>query len=162
MFCSFCGAEVLDGDKFCRNCGAAIDEEGSASGDATNPFALGSQTRSVFDVVASRYGTEVQNASEIALTKLDVLSYLDKIPVITHYLVDGKQVDRFPFPTALAAAEPVIEYLDGWGSDITGIRKWEDLPEAAREYVTYIEKAVGCPITYVSVGAERDSIIIRK
>ena len=115
-----------------------------------------------FDVVASRYGTEVQNASEIALTKLDVLSYLDKIPVITHYLVDGKQVDRFPFPTALAAAEPVIEYLDGWGSDITGVRKWEDLPEAAREYVTYIEKAVGCPITYVSVGAERDSIIIRK
>ncbi len=114
------------------------------------------------DIVATRYGVEVQAATELALTKLDVLSYLDKIPVCTHYLLKGEQTDRFPFPTALKDAKPVIEYFDGWKCDISGVRRWEDLPKEAQEYVTYLEKAVGCPITYVSVGPERDSIIIRK
>lgn len=114
------------------------------------------------DIVATRYGVEVQAATELALTKLDVLSYLDKIPVCTHYLLDGAQTDRFPFPTALKDAKPVIEYFDGWKCDISGVRRWEDLPKEAQEYVTYLEKAVDCPITYVSVGPERDSIIIRK
>ena len=113
------------------------------------------------DIVATRYGVEVQAATAIALTKLDVLSYMDKIPVCTHYLLDGKQVDRFPFPTALSYAEPVIEYFDGWKCDISGVRNWDDLPKAARDYVSYIEEQIGCPIKYVSVGAERDSIIIR-
>ncbi|MBQ7247058.1 MAG: adenylosuccinate synthase [Lachnospiraceae bacterium] len=114
------------------------------------------------DIVATRYGVEVQAATEIALTKLDVLSYMDRIPVCTGYELDGKQTDRFPFPVALADAKPVIEYFDGWKCDISGARTWEDLPRAARDYVTYIEKAIGCPITYVSVGPERESIIIRK
>lgn len=114
------------------------------------------------DIVATRYGVEVQAATEIALTKLDILSYMDKIPVCTHYEVDGKQTDEFPFPVALNDAKPVVEYFDGWKCDITGVRKWEDLPKAAQDYVLYIEKAIGCPITYVSVGAERESIIIRK
>ena len=114
------------------------------------------------DIVATRYGVEVQAATEIALTKLDVLSYMDKIPVCSHYELDGKQVDRFPFPVALSKAKPVIEYFDGWKEDISGVRKWEDLPQAARDYVLYIEKAIGCPITYVSVGPERESIILRK
>lgn len=114
------------------------------------------------DIPATKYGVEVQAATEIALTKLDVLSYMDKIPVCTHYLVSGKKTDRFPFPVALNSAKPVVEYLDGWKCDISDIRSWDDLPEQAQNYVTFIEKAIDCPITYVSVGAERDSIIIRK
>ena len=114
------------------------------------------------DIVATRYGVEVQAATEIALTKLDVLSYMDKIPVCTHYEFDGELTDEFPFPSDLAEAKPVIEYMDGWKCDISFARKWEELPVQARDYVCYIEKQIGCPITYVSVGPERDSIIIRK
>ena len=113
------------------------------------------------DIVATRYGVEVQAATEIALTKLDVLSYMYKIPVCSYYMLDGKKTDRFPFPVALNDAEPVIEYLDGWKCDISGVRRWEDLPVAAQNYVLYIEKQIGCPIKYVSVGPERDSIVIR-
>lgn len=114
------------------------------------------------DIVATRYGVEVQGATEIALTKLDVLSYMEKIPVCTHYRVNGELTDEFPFPTALKYAEPVIEYFDGWKSDVSGVRKFEDLPEAAQKYVEFIEQSIGCPITYVSVGPERESIIVRK
>ena len=113
------------------------------------------------DLVASRYGVEVQGATSIALTKLDVLSYMDRIPVCTHYLVDGVQTDRFPFPTILAAAKPLIEYVDGWHCDVSSVRRWEDLPQAARDYVQMIERALDCPITAISVGPERDSIIFR-
>ncbi len=113
------------------------------------------------DIVATRYGVQVQAATCIALTKLDVLSYMDKIPVCTHYVLDGKQTDEFPFPAALFDAKPVIEYLPGWKTDISACRSWEDLPEQARNYVTYIEERIGCRIGYVSVGPERDSIIIR-
>ena len=113
------------------------------------------------DLVATRYGVQVQGATTIALTKLDVLSYLDKIPVCARYLLDGRETDAFPFPTLLEDAKPVIEYMDGWKRDISGVRRWEDLPEAARKYVEYIEKSIGCPIGYVSVGPERNSIILR-
>ena len=114
------------------------------------------------DIVATRYGIEVQAATEIALTKLDVLSYMDKIPVCTQYELDGQKIDRFPFPVALNSCKPVIEYFEGWKTDISGARKWEDLPKQAQDYVLYVEKAIGCPITYVSVGPERESIILRK
>ena len=114
------------------------------------------------DLVATRYGAEVQAATEIALTKLDVLSYMDRIPVCTAYRIGSEKTTLFPFPAALEDAAPVIDYMDGWKCDISGVRKWEDLPRAAQEYVLFIEKAIGCPITYVSVGPERDSIIIRK
>lgn len=113
------------------------------------------------DLVATRYGVEVQSATAIALTKLDVLSYMDKIPVCTHYEVRGERVDYFPFPMDLADAKPVIEYVDGWKCDVSGVRQWEDLPKAAQDYVLMIEEAIGCPITYVSVGPERESIILR-
>ncbi|MCR5684396.1 MAG: adenylosuccinate synthase [Lachnospiraceae bacterium] len=113
------------------------------------------------DIVATRYGVRMQAATDIALTKLDVLSYLEKIPVCTHYLLDGKQTDDFPFPAALDSAKPVIEYLDGWNCDISGVRRWEDLPKAAQKYVEFIEKEIGCPITYVSVGPEREAYIKR-
>ncbi len=114
------------------------------------------------DIVATRYGIEVQAATEIALTKLDVLSYMEKIPVCTQYELDGQRIDRFPFPVALNSCKPVIEYFEGWKTDISGARKWEDLPKQAQDYVLYVEKAIGCPITYVSVGPERESIIVRK
>ena len=113
------------------------------------------------DIVATRYGVEIQAATAIALTKLDVLSYMDRIPVCTHYLLDGKKIDRFPFPVALKNAKPVIEYLDGWRCDISGVRSWEELPVKAQNYVTFIEERIGCPIQYISVGPERESIIIR-
>ncbi len=113
------------------------------------------------DIVATKYGIEVQAATCIALTKLDVLSYMDKIPVCTHYILNGEKTDRFPFPSALRSAEPQIEYFEGWKCDISHIRTWDDLPKAAKDYVSYIESAVDCPIKYISVGPERESIIIR-
>ena len=113
------------------------------------------------DLVATRYGVQCQGATDIALTKLDVLSYMDEIPICAHYTLNGEQTDYFPFPAILPDAKPVWETMPGWKCDISGVRKWEDLPQAARDYVEYVEKAIGCPITYVSVGPERDSIILR-
>ena len=113
------------------------------------------------DLVASRYGVSCQGADELALTLLDVLDYMDRIPVVTHYDVDGEIIDYFPMGEALNRAKPVVEYLPGWKCDITSARKWEDLPEAAQNYVTYLEKAVGCKIKYISVGAEREQVVIR-
>ena len=113
------------------------------------------------DIVATRYGVLCQGATSIALTKLDVLSYMDKIPVCAHYEVNGRQTDEFPFPCLLDEAKPVTEYLEGWKCDISRARRWEDLPKAARDYVEYVERRVGCHIGYVSVGPERDSIILR-
>lgn len=113
------------------------------------------------DLVATRYGVDVQGATDLALTKMDILSYMDQIPVCTKYVIDGKETDQFPFPALLSKAEPKIEYMEGWNCDISDVRKWEDLPENARKYVEYIEAAVGCHITWVSVGAERDAYIYR-
>ena len=113
------------------------------------------------DIVATRYGVRCQGATNIALTKMDVMGYMEKIPVCVQYEVSGEKTDEFPFPCLLADAKPVIEYLEGWKCDISSIRNWEDLPEAAKRYVEYIEEKIGCHIGYVSVGPERDSIIIR-
>ena len=113
------------------------------------------------DLVATRYGVQVQGATEIALTKLDVLSYLDEIPVCVRYELNGEMTDKFPFPAALDDCKPVIETVKGWKKDISGVRTWEDLPEEAKAYVQMIEKAIRCPIKWVSVGPERDSIIMR-
>ena len=113
------------------------------------------------DLVATRYGVEVQGATEIALTKLDVLSYMDEIPVCTKYVLNGEETDKFPFPAALGACKPVIETVKGWKKDISGVRAWEDLPEEAKAYVQMIERAIKCPIKWISVGPERESIILR-
>jgi adenylosuccinate synthase len=113
-----------------------------------------------FDVVASKYGISVQGATEIALTKLDILSYMKKVPVCVAYEVDGKRTMTFTTDRIkLAEAKPVIEYVDGWCCDISGCRKKEDLPEAAIRYIEYIEKACECKIKYVSVGAKRDEYV---
>ena len=114
------------------------------------------------DLVASRYGVFCQGCDEVALTLLDVLDYMERIPVVKAYkLSDGSLTDRFPMGEALDTAQPVVEYLPGWHCDITAARKWEDLPRQARDYVLYLEKAVGCKITYISVGAEREACIHR-
>jgi adenylosuccinate synthase len=134
---------------------AALREAGAEYGAATGrPRRVGG-----FDVPASRYGVQVQGADELALTKLDVLSYLDKIPVCTAYEIDGVKTDRFPSGSALMRAKPVYEYMDGFKTDISKCRKAEDLPDAAVKYIRFIEKAVDCPIKYVSVGAGRDDYI---
>ena len=113
------------------------------------------------DIVATRYGIQCQGATDIALTKLDVLSYMDEIPICARYELNGQETDAFPFPAVLPDAKPVMTAMPGWKCDISGVRKWENLPEAARNYVEYVEREIGCHITYVSVGPERDSIIIR-
>ena len=115
-----------------------------------------------FDVVASKYGVEMQGADELALTKLDVHSYLDKIPVCVAYDIDGEKTTEFPRGERLDKAKPVIEYLDGWKCDISNCKKVEDLPKAALDYIAFVEKSVGCPITYVSVGAEREQYVVMK
>ena len=113
------------------------------------------------DLVATRYGVVMQAATAIALTKLDILSYMERIPVCTRYRIDGVETEDFPYPAALPAAEPVYEYLPGWGCDIGGARSFSALPKAAQDYVTFVEERIGAPVRYVSVGADRDAIILR-
>lgn len=135
--------------------GEALRSAGGEYGAATGrPRRVGG-----FDVVASSYGVKIQGADEIALTKLDILSYMDKIPVCVAYDIDGERTTVFPSGEALAKAKPVYEYLDGWKCDISKCRTMEDLPKAAVDYVRYIEKVTNCKIKYVSVGAERESYI---
>ena len=135
--------------------GDELREAGGEYGAATGrPRRVGG-----FDVIASKYGVETQGATSLALTKLDVLSYLDKIPVCVGYTYNGERLERFPMGVKLTNAKPVYEYFDGWKCDISGCRTFEALPENAQKYVRYIEQVVGCPIEYVSVGAERDAYI---
>lgn len=111
-----------------------------------------------FDIPASRYGVRMHGADCIALTKMDVLSYMDKIPVCVAYDINGEITEKFPVGERLNAAKPVFEYMEGFG-DISGCRKPEDLPKAAMDYIRYLEAAVGCKIKYVSVGAGRDEYV---
>lgn len=113
-----------------------------------------------FDAVASKYGIRIQGANEIALTKLDVLSYAKEIEVCVAYEKDGKQTTDFPFPQHLDSYKPVFKTLKGWNCDISSCRKKEDLPKEAREYIEFLEKSVGTKIKYVSVGAEREAYIV--
>lgn len=112
-----------------------------------------------FDAVASRYGVTVQGADELALTKLDTLSYMSQIPVCVAYEINGVRTEKFPSAAELEIAKPIIEYVDGWNMDISECRTADDLPVGALTYVKYVEHLVGCKITYVSVGAEREAYI---
>ncbi len=113
------------------------------------------------DLVATKYGVKIQNATEIALTKLDVLSRMDEIPICVRYRLDGRETDRMPFPSLLDRCEPVIETMKGWKCDISGARKWWELPKEAQDYVKRIESTIGVIIKWISVGPERNSIIRR-
>lgn len=115
-----------------------------------------------FDAVATRYGCMMQGATEVVLTVLDPLGYLDEIPVCVGYEFNGEVTKDFPASTYLYKAKPVLKKLKGWKSDITGIRQFEQLPVECQEYVNFIEKEIGFPITMVSNGPGRDDIIMRK
>lgn len=114
-----------------------------------------------FDCVASRYGAEVQGATQVALTVVDALGYLDEIPVCVGYEIGGKVTKEFPTTPMLEKAKPVFKVLPGWKCDIRGIRKYEELPENCRKYVEFIEQEIGVPITMVSNGPGREEIILR-
>ncbi|MDD6331855.1 MAG: adenylosuccinate synthase [Clostridium sp.] len=114
-----------------------------------------------FDCVASKYGCRVQGTTDVAFTVLDVLGYLDEIPVCTGYEINGEVTTDFPTTTLLEKAKPVLETLPGWKCDIRGIKKYEDLPENCRNYIEFVEKQIGFPITMISNGPGRDDIIYR-
>ena len=115
-----------------------------------------------FDCVASRYGCRLQGTTDVAFTVLDVLGYLDEIPVCVGYEVDGEVTEEFPVTWKLEKAKPVLTTLPGWKCDIRGIKKYEDLPENCRKYVEFVEQHIGYPITMISNGPGRDDIIYRE
>ena len=115
-----------------------------------------------FDAVASRYGVRMQGATQVSLTVLDVLGYLDELPICVGYEIDGKITKDFPVTAELKKAKPVYEKLPGWKCEIKGIRKYEELPENCRKYIEFIEKELGVPVTMVSNGPGREDIIYRK
>ncbi len=113
------------------------------------------------DLVATRYGCRVQGATQVAFTVLDVLGYLDEIPVCVGYELDGEEIDYFPSTTRLKRCKPILKKLPGWKCDISGIKNYEDLPENCRNYIEFAEKEIGVPITMVSNGPAREDIIYR-
>ena len=113
------------------------------------------------DLVATRYGCCVQGATQVAFTVLDVLGYLDEIPVCVGYELDGEEIDYFPSTTKLKRCKPILKKLPGWKCDISGIKNYEDLPENCRNYIEFAEKEIGVPITMVSNGPAREDIIYR-
>lgn len=115
-----------------------------------------------FDCVASKYGCRLQGTTDVAFTVLDVLGYLDEIPVCVGYEIDGEVTTDFPVTHKLEKAKPVLKTMPGWKTDITGIRKYEELPQNCRKYVEFIEEQIGYPITMVSNGPGREDIIYRK
>lgn len=115
-----------------------------------------------FDAVASRYGVRMQGATQVSLTVLDVLGYLDELPICVGYEIDGKITRDFPVTAGLKKAKPVYEKLPGWKCEIKGIRKYEELPENCRKYIEFIEKELGVPVTMVSNGPGREDIIYKK
>ena len=115
-----------------------------------------------FDCVASKYGCRLQGTTDVAFTVLDVLGYLDEIPVCVGYEIDGEVTTDFPVTYKLEKAKPVMKKLPGWKCDIRGIKKYEDLPENCRKYVEFIEEQIGFPITMVSNGPGREDIIFRE
>ena len=143
--------------------GAEADELRRRGGDGGEFGATTGRPRRMgwFDCVASRYGCRIQGTTDVAFTVLDVLGYLDEIPVCTAYEIDGEVTTDFPTTAKLTKAKPVLTKLPGWKCDIRGIRRYEDLPENCRKYIEFIEKKLGFPITMVSNGPGRDDIIYR-
>lgn len=114
-----------------------------------------------FDVVATKYGCMLHGTTDVALSLLDVLGYLDEIPVCIGYEIDGVITDVFPTTPKLNKAKPVLTYLKGWKCDISGIKNYDDLPENAKKYVEFVEEKLGYPVTLISNGPKRDDIILR-
>ena len=143
--------------------GGEADELRRRGGDGGEYGATTGRPRRVgwFDCVASKYGCRMQGTTDVAFTVLDVLGYLDEIPVCVGYEIDGEVTTDFPVTHLLEKAKPVLKTPPGWKEDIRGIRKYEDLPENCRNYIEFIEKEVGYPFTMISNGPGRDDIIYR-
>lgn len=143
--------------------GTEAEELRKRGGDAGEYGATTGRPRRMgwFDAVATRYGCRMQGTTEVAFTVLDVLGYLDEIPICVGYDIDGTVVRDFPATSTLAKAKPVLKVLPGWKCDIRGIRNYDELPENCRKYIEFIEKEIEAPITMVSNGPERDAIIHR-
>lgn len=143
--------------------GEEADELRKRGGDGGEYGATTGRPRRMgwFDCVASRYGCRIQGTTDVAFTVLDVLGYLDEIPVCTGYEIDGKVTVDFPTTTQLEKAKPVLEILPGWKTDIRGIKQYEDLPENCRKYIEFVEKQLGFPITIISNGPGREDVIYR-
>ena len=143
--------------------GDEADELRRRGGDGGEFGATTGRPRRVgwFDAVASRYGCRIQGTTEAALTVLDVLGYLDELPVCVGYEIDGEITKDFPTTVKLEKAKPVFTKFPGWKCQIRGIKKYEELPKECRDYVEFIEKEIGVPITMVSNGPGREDIIYR-
>lgn len=143
--------------------GEEADELRKRGGDGGEYGATTGRPRRMgwFDCVASKYGCRIQGTTDVAFTVLDVLGYLDEIPVCTGYEIDGEVTTDFPTTNKLDKAKPVLTTLPGWKEDIRGIKKYEELPENCRKYIEFIEEQIGFPITMVSNGPGRDDIIYR-
>ena len=143
--------------------GDEADELRRRGGDAGEFGATTGRARDVgwFDAVATRYGVMVQGATQVVLTNLDVLGYLDEIPVCVAYEVDGKQITDFPATPTLMRCKPVYVKLPGWKCDIRGVKSYDELPENCRKYVEFIENACGVPIKMVSNGPKRHEVLYR-
>lgn len=113
------------------------------------------------DLVATRYGCKVQGATQVAFTVLDVLGYLDEIPVCVGYELDGEVIDYFPSTTKLKRCKPILKKLKGWKCSISGIKDYDKLPKECRDYIEFAEEQIGVPIKIVSNGPSRDDIIYR-
>ncbi|MBR4495134.1 MAG: adenylosuccinate synthase [Clostridiales bacterium] len=148
-------SEILDEDKAkeLRDRGGDKGEYGATTG---RPRRVG-----WFDAVATRYGCRVQGATDVALTNIDVLGYLDEIPVCVGYKIDGEVTKDFPNPNKLNKAKPVLQMMPGWKSDVRGFTSFEDLPKEAQDYVLFIEKECGVHVSIVSTGPKREEIIRR-
>ena len=114
-----------------------------------------------FDCVAAKYGCRLQGTTDVAFTVVDVLGYLDEIPVCVGYEIDGEVTTEFPVTCQLEKAKPVLKTLPGWKTDIRGIKKYEDLPENCRRYIEFVEEQIGFPIIMISNGPGRNDIIYR-
>ena len=143
--------------------GDQADELRRRGGDAGEFGATTGRPRRMgwFDCVATRYGCRVQGATQVVLTAIDVLSYLDEIPVCVGYEIDGQVTKSFPATVDLGRAKPVLEVLQGWKKDVRGITDFRKLPEAAQNYVLFIEKELGVPVKMISNGPRREEIIYR-
>ena len=148
-------SEILDENEAeeLRKRGGSSGEYGATTG---RPRRVG-----WFDCVATKYGCRLQGTTDVAFTVLDVLGYLDEIPVCVGYEIDGKVTTDFPVTHLLEKAKPVLKVLEGWKCDISGIREYDKLPQKTREYIEFIEEAIGFPITMVSNGPKRNDIIYR-
>ena len=144
--------------------GDEADELRNRGGDGGEYGATTGRPRRVgwFDAVAARYGCRIQGTTEVAFTVLDVLGYLDEIPVCVGYEIDGQVTREFPTTSKLEKARPVLTRLPGWKCDIRGIKRYQDLPENCRKYIEFVEKEIEAPISMVSNGPGRDDIIMRK